>query len=147
MTHSTEKGKSVKLIVGDKKYPLQEAIQGATLRNLYTLKLQTKGEGHPGIGIKSLRDAFQRMQDNAPKDGAAADPLDFLEDAENLLALQAMVWLCKRHAGESVTVAEANDFPLSKIGFEAEEEVAAEDPTVARTDTVPGDEPAAPANS
>lgn len=136
----------MKLIVGDKKYPLQEAIQGATLRNLYTLKMQTKSHDHPGIGIKSLRDAFQRMQDSAPKDGSAADPLDFLEDAENLLALQAMVWLCKRHAGEAVTVADANDFPLSKIGFEAEEETAQEDPTVARTDTAPGDVPAAAAS-
>lgn len=137
----------MKLIVGDNKYPLQEAIQGATLRNLYTLKLQTKGEGHAGIGIKSLRDAFQRMQDTAPKDGTPGDPLEFLEDEENLLALQAMVWLCKRHAGESVTVAEANDFPLSKIGFEADAaEAAAEDPTVARTDTVPGGEPAAAAS-
>jgi hypothetical protein len=134
----------MKLIVGDQKYPLQEAIQGATLRNLYTLKMQTKTEGQAGIGIKSLRDAFQRMQDQAPKDGQAADPLDFLEEADNLLALQAMVWLCKVHAGEFVTVAEANNFPLSQIGFEAdpEEEVPAEDPTAARTDTAPGGEPA-----
>lgn len=134
----------MKLIVGDNKYPLKEAIQGATLRNLYTLKLQTKGDGHPGIGIKSLRDAFKRMQDRAPKDGTKADPLEFLEDEENLLALQAMVWLCKRHAGEFVTVEEANQFPLSRIGFEAEaEEPKPEDPTVARTDTAPGAEPAA----
>jgi hypothetical protein len=127
----------MKLIVAGTKYPLQEAIQGATLRNLYVLKVQT------GIGIKSLRDAFKRMQDSAPKDGTAADPLDFLEEEDNLLALQAMVWLCKRHAGESVTVSEANDFPLSQIGFEAEtEEVGAEDPTTARTDTAPGAEPA-----
>ena len=138
----------MKLIVGDKKYPLQEAIQGATLQNLYTLKLQTKGPGTPGIGIKSLRDAFQRMQDSAPKDGTPADPLDFLEDAENLLALQAMVWLCKRHAGENVTVAQANDFPLSRIGFETDEEPAAdaEDPTAARTATGPGGEAEAAAS-
>lgn len=126
----------MKLIVAGIKYPLQEAIQGATLRNLYVLKVQT------GIGIKSLRDAFKRMQDQAPKDGAEHDPLDFLEDEDNLLALQAMVWLCKRHAGEAVTVSEANDFPLSAIGFETEtaEEVKAEDPTQARTATDPGGE-------
>lgn len=128
----------MKLIVGDKKYPLKEAIQGATLRNLYVLKVQT------GIGIKSLRDAFKRMEAQAPKDGTPADPLDFLEDEENLLALQAMVWLCKRHAGESVTVSEANDFPLSGIGFETEAaEAEPEDPTEARTDTAPGVGPAA----
>ncbi len=126
----------MKLIVDGTKYPLQEAIQGATLRNLYILKVQT------GIGIKSLRDAFKRMQDSAPKSGETADPLDFLESEENLLALQAMVWLCKRHAGEQVTVSEANDFPLSRIGFEADEETPTEDPTEARTASVPGDAPA-----
>ena len=57
-----------------------------------------------------------------------------------------MVWLCKRHAGESVTVSEANDFPLSQIGFEQDETAAEpEDPTQARTDTDPGDG-AAPAS-
>lgn len=126
----------MKLIVAGKTYPLQEAIQGATLRNLYALKIQT------GLGMKSLRDTFKRMEASAPKDGTTGDPLDFLEDADNLLALQAMVWLCKRHAGEAVTVAEANDFPLSQIGFERdveEEEAAPEpDPTPARTDSVPG---------
>lgn len=126
----------MKLIVAGKTYPLQEAIQGATLRNLYALKIQT------GLGMKSLRDTFKRMEASAPKDGSQGDPLDFLEDADNLLALQAMVWLCKRHAGEPVTVAEANDFPLSQIGFEreAEEEepTPAPDPTTARTDSVPG---------
>lgn len=122
----------MKLIVAGKKYPLQEAIQGATLRNLYVLKVQT------GIGIKSLRDTFKKMQATAPANGAEVDPLDFLEEAENLLALQAMVWLCKRHAGESVTVAEANDFPMSQIGFEAEtEDPAAADPTKLPTDTAP----------
>lgn len=131
----------MKLIVAGKKYPLQEAIQGATLRNLYVLKMQS------GVGIKSLRDAFKRMESaQTPKDGTPADPLDFLESEDNLLALQAMVWLCKRHAGENVTVAEANDFPLSQIGFEAEQEETggtAEDPTQARTDTDPGAVPPA----
>jgi hypothetical protein len=126
----------MKLIVDGRKYPLQEAIQGATLRNLYSLKLQT------GLGIKSLRDTFQKMKDSAPKDGTPGDPLDFLEDTDNLLALQAMVWLCKRHAGEHVTVDEANDFPLNAIGFEQDVEPEAEattpDPTPARTDSAPG---------
>lgn len=125
----------MKLIVAGTKYPLQEAIQNATLRNLYVLKVQA------GVGMKSLRDAFKRMESSAPKDGTEADPLDFLESEENLLALQAMVWLCKRHAGEHVTVAEANEVPLSAIGFEAEEEdntETAADPTQARTDTAPG---------
>ncbi|MEE2568606.1 hypothetical protein V1638_04240 [Pseudarthrobacter sp. J64] len=127
----------MKLIVCGTKYPLKEAIQGATLRNLYVLKMQT------GIGIKSLRDTFKRMEASAPKPGEESDPLDFLESEDNLLALQAMVWLCKRHAGEQCTVSEANDFPMSQIGFETEEADAVpvkEDPTKARTDSDPGDE-------
>lgn len=125
----------MKLIVSGTKYDLKESIQNATLRNLYVLKMQA------GVGMKSLRDAFKRMEASAPKDGTEADPLDFLESEENLLALQAMVWLCRRHAGEHCTVAEANDVPLSAIGFESGEEDntgAAADPTQARTDTAPG---------
>ncbi|MHA7270397.1 hypothetical protein [Arthrobacter sp. HLT1-20] len=130
----------MKLIVAGVKYPLQEAIQGATLRNLYALKVQT------GLGMKSLRDSFQHMQESAPKPGEVGDPLDVLESEESLLALQAMVWLCKRHAGEFVSVAEANDVPLSQIGFEQEQEApVAQDPTTARTDSDPGDELQVPA--
>lgn len=133
----------MKLIVAGTKYELKDAIQNATLRNLYSLKVQA------GVGMKSLRDAFKRMEESAPKDGTEADPLDFLENEENLLALQAMVWLCKRHAGEHCTVAEANDVPLSAIGFEGGEEDndgTAADPTAARTDTVPGVDLAKAAN-
>lgn len=130
----------MKLIVAGVKYPLQEAVQGATLRDLYSLKIQT------GLGMKSLRDTFKHMQDSEPAPGEVGDPLDILESEENLLALQAMVWLCKRHAGEFVTVAEANDVALSQIGFEREQEApVAQDPTPARTDSDPGDELQVPA--
>ena len=132
----------MKLIVCGTKYPLQEALQGATLRNLYALKMQT------GIGLKTIRDTFKAMEAArklAEREGREADPLDFVEDEQGLMALQAMVWLCKKHAGETsrdggpLTVAEAADFPMSQIGFETEEADAPKpDPTPARTDSVPG---------
>ncbi|WP_115790041.1 hypothetical protein [Arthrobacter silvisoli] len=132
----------MKLIVAGIKYPLQEALQGATLRNLYVLKMQT------GIVLKTIRDTFKGMEaarQQAEKEGREVDPLDFVENEEGLLALQAMVWLCKKHAGESsrdggpLGVGDAADFPMSQIGFETEDaEAPKPDPTEARTDSDPG---------
>lgn len=118
----------MKLIVGDKKYPLEESLQKASLNDLYVLKVRS------GMGIKSLKDNLERMQ-------TYEDPLDFLDDADNIMALQAMIWLCRRRSGENLTIEEANACPLNEIGFEADEEPAAvTDPTQARTASVPGAE-------
>lgn len=117
----------MKLIVGDKKYELEESLQKASLNDLYVLKVRS------GMGIKSLKDNLERMQ-------TYADPLEFLDEADNIMALQAMIWLCRRHSGENLSIEEANSCPINEIGFETDEEPAgpAADPTLARTDSVPG---------
>lgn len=122
----------MKLIVGDKKYELEDSLQKASLNDLYVLKVRS------GMGIKSLKDNLERMQ-------SYADPLEFLDEADNIMALQAMIWLCRRHSGENLTIEEANSCPINEIGFENDDEVpAAADPTVARTDSDPGEEVPAP---
>lgn len=118
----------MKLIVGDKKYELEDSLQKASLNDLYVLKVRS------GMGIKSLKKNLEAMQ-------SYEDPLDFLDDAENIMALQAMIWLCRRHAGENLSIEEANSCPINEVGFEADvEEPAPVDPTVARTDSDPGAE-------
>lgn len=116
----------MKLVVGDKKYELEESLQKASLNDLYVLKVRS------GMGIKSLKTNLEKMQ-------SYEDPLEFLDDADNIMALQAMIWLCRRHSGENLSIEEANACPINEIGFEADEEVPAPaDPTVARTDSDPG---------
>ncbi|ASN38997.1 hypothetical protein CGQ24_08200 [Arthrobacter sp. 7749] len=99
----------MKIIINGKKYPLAESLQRATLNDLYALKLQT------GMGMKTLRETLQRMKDYE-------DQSDFLEEAENMNAFRGMIWLCRRAAGEFLTVEEANNDPLAEIGFESDPE-------------------------
>ncbi|WP_411732188.1 hypothetical protein [Paeniglutamicibacter sp.] len=119
----------MKIVINGKKYPLAESLQRATLNDLYALKLQT------GMGMKSLRETLQRMKDYE-------DQADFLEEAENMQAFRGMIWLCRRAAGEFLTVEEANNDPLVEIGFENDEEapVAETDPK-AQAGSAPDVEP------
>nr|QOL00385.1 hypothetical protein [uncultured organism] len=123
----------MKLILAGKEYDINESMTKATLFDLYELKMKT------GIGMKSLSDALERM-------GKLADPKDFLDDETILLALCALVWLCRRHAGESLTIEEANKVALADVQFKVDaadlpDEVEA-DPTPALTGSVQGDDDA-----
>ncbi|WP_104116969.1 hypothetical protein [Arthrobacter sp. B1805] len=125
----------MKLIISGKKYELDESMQKASLNDLYVLKVRS------GMGIKSLKDNLIKMQ-------TYEDPLDFLDEADNLMALQAMIWLCRRFAGENLTIEQANSCPLNEIGFESDEPEpeaeAAPDPKVTPPDSDPAGEPPAP---
>lgn len=101
----------MKLVINGKKYDLEESIQKVTLQNLYVLKVSH------GVGMKSIMETFQRFEDEK-------DPLGFLDDADAMLGFQAMIWLVRRHAGEQLTLEEANDIPLDQLLFEDDEEPA-----------------------
>lgn len=125
----------MKLLLAGKEYDITDALQKSTLADLYDLKVQT------GIGMKTLSDSLQRMS-------ALADPQDFLDDEEILRALTSLIWLCRRRAGEKLTVAEANAVALSDIQFKvdpADTPDEAADPTTAQTDSDLGENVAAEA--
>jgi hypothetical protein len=119
----------VKLILSGREYELEDALQRSTLADLYQLKLKT------GIGMKTLKASLEAM-------GEFDNPEDFLDDERVLLAFNALIWLCRRRAGEKLTLEEANDVPISEVAFETDEpDVTPDepaDPTPARTDSVPG---------
>ncbi|MGP9031555.1 hypothetical protein ACT17S_00570 [Glutamicibacter mysorens] len=119
----------MKLIIGDKKYPLKEGIAKASLGDLYVLKIKS------GMGIKTIMQTFNGLK-------GAETHLDFLEDENGIQALRAMIFLCRRAAGEHVDFDEATDMPLSSIGFETEEEDTAKaDPKETPKDSAPDAEP------
>lgn len=118
----------MKLIIGDKKYPLKEGIAKASLGDLYVLKIKS------GMGIKTIMHTFNGLK-------GAETHLDFLEDENGIQALRAMIFLCRRAAGEHVDFDEATDVPISSIGFETEEEDTAKaDPKETPTASAPDDE-------
>lgn len=111
----------MKLILAGSEYDINESMTKATLYDLYELKTKT------GIGMKSLSDALERM-------GKLADPQQFLDDETILLALCALVWLCRRHAGESLSIEEANRVALADVQFKVD---AADMPDEAADPTAP----------
>ena len=94
----------MKLVLAGVEYSVNESLQKATLADLYELKVTT------GIGMKTLRTSLVSMS-------TLTDPEDFLEDEAILLALNALIWLCRRRAGESVSLSAANDVALEDIKF------------------------------
>ncbi|QDY64878.1 hypothetical protein FQA45_00315 [Glutamicibacter halophytocola] len=122
----------MKLVVGDNKYPLKEGIAKASLGDLYVLKIKS------GMGIKTLMHTFNNLK-------GAESHLDFLEDENGIQALRAMIFLCRRAAGENIDFEEATNMPLSSIGFETEEQDTPEaDPKETPTASAPDDEPHTP---
>lgn len=116
------------LVIGDRKYDMHETLSKPSLNDLYYLKVKTRSEEFPaGVSLASLGREMERMSAVVDEHG----PNGLLDDAEMLLALRALVFLCRKHAGENVTLDSANDFPLSEFSFEAEESdavVVGEDP-------------------
>ena len=99
----------MRLVLSGREYPIEDALQKATLDDLYRLKVDM------GVGMPMLIAAFDAM-------GAASDPAAVLDNADVLGALTAIVWLCRRRAGEKLTVAEAGDVPLAELRLVLDDE-------------------------
>lgn len=106
----------MQLIIEGRRYDLIESLSKPTLNDLYYLKVKTKSEEYPaGVSLKSMVPVMLRMAE------ISDDPAAILDDPELLLNLRALVFLCRRHAGERLSFDEANDFPISEFSFESED--------------------------
>lgn len=119
-----------KISGNDTVYDAQAGVEKATLHQLYELKVKH------GIGVKTLA----RMVQNMSK---FEDPTDVLDDKDGFRALMIVIWLARRHAGEStLSLEQATDFPISDLEMVEEEVPEAEaDPKA----TTPASEAAASA--
>jgi hypothetical protein len=117
----------VKLLVNGKQYDVEAGMAQADLYSLYELKARY------GIGMKSLLEAGTSME--------GLDPMDLLEDEKLFQAFLAMIWLARRHAGEKLTLEEANAIPLHELQFLPEEGEELADPHQAPADSARGDAP------
>ena len=103
------------LTVDGVSYDLERAIQHAAIRDLVDLKRATQVGGVGGISIKSIVAALDAMQ-------AFTDPMDMFDSVETLETFAALVFLCKRKAGETVTFDEAAGTSLASVGLEVEDD-------------------------
>ncbi|GAA1787871.1 hypothetical protein [Agromyces lapidis] len=107
------------LTVDGVSYDLERAIQHAAIRDLVDLKRATQVGGVGGISIKSIVTALEAMQE-------FDSPMDMFDSVETLETFAALVFLCKRRAGEPVTFDEACSVSLASVGLEVEDGEAVE---------------------
>lgn len=92
-------------------YDVQETLENTSLNDLYYLKVKTKNEEFPkGVSMKTLGESLERF--------AELNEEEILEDAEALMTLRCLIFLCRRHGGEKVTLDGANTFPLQDFAFD-----------------------------
>ena len=101
--------------VGDSTYSLQESVNGATLGDLYALKVQTRRDGSPGVSVKTISETFQRVGAASAVEGF--NPLELLDDDVFIQNMVGVVFLARRKAGEPVTFDEAGQVAFNDIRF------------------------------
>lgn len=115
--------------IGEAEYDLTEVLNESSLTFIRRMNRQC------GIGPKTLG---QRLIAIA----ALADPTDMSEDADLMDAFCALVWAARTHAGENLTLEQANDVRLSEVAFISDDEPEDDepDPTTAPTGSDRGDD-------
>lgn len=124
----------MKLRIGEQDYDYQRALQKVGISHLLDLKVSGGiGKRTVNAGLDALSEALVQVEGESDK--------DFLDRAlladENpviLRGLVGLVFICKRHAGETVTFEEAGEFGLQDLRFVLEDSdipASVTDPTVA----------------
>ena len=93
----------------DTVYDAEAGVEKASLGLLYELKVKT------GIGVKQLARMVQSLN-------KYSDPMDILDDKDGFRALMIVIWLARRHAGEKLSIEQANDVPIMDLMLIGEEE-------------------------
>jgi hypothetical protein len=125
----------MKLRIGDQEYDYQRAMQTVGLAHL--LELQEKsGVGRRTIveGLAALEDAVTRREGESDEEylerGLSAD-----NDPKILRALPGLIFVCKRHAGEKISVEDAGSIGWDGFQFVIEDsDLKPVDPTTASGD-------------
>jgi len=106
--------------VGGTVYSLQESVNGATLGDLYALKVQTRRDGSPGVSVKTIADTFTRIGAESAVDGF--NSIDLLDDDVFIQNMVGVVFLARRKAGEQVTFDDAGRVAFNDIEFISDDE-------------------------
>lgn len=108
-----------KLRVGEEVFGLEESVSGASLGDLYQLKVQTSRDGLPGVSVKTISEALTRAGERASEPNF--DTLDLLDDEVFLQNLVGLVFLARRSAGQQVTFEQAAQVSFQDIELIADD--------------------------
>lgn len=137
----------MKLIIEGREYDLTEAIARPAMGDLVDLKRATKGLEET-VSIRTITDAvvdlgnvFVELGDEATVGDVGEAMLDYFDSVEHLLAFTAMVFLCRRTAGEPCTWDDASRVSPRDVQVRVEVEVDDEDGADPKAPSTPaGDE-------
>jgi len=102
---------SMKFSIHGKVYDAEAGLQKVSLQTLFELKTEHN------LGMKSLAAQAEKFQN-------VTDPMDILEDAASFKVFLVVIWLARKHAGENLTLEEANsDFGIADLQFVIPEDV------------------------
>jgi len=119
------------LVIEGDRFDMQEALGKASIRTLVDLQKSA------GISVNTIVDTLSSL-------GEVEDPRELFNSVERLYVFAALVFLCRRKAGESLSFDDATEVSLAdvRIDFDvADEDAESDDPKVPSTPETPGDEP------
>lgn len=116
-------------------YDLTAAVSAAGLGDLFTLKVKTKALGYP-VTLRSINQLFSRLAEEAKDPNF--DPVSLLDNEDLLLTFQAVLWLSKRKAGESLTFEQAGAISFTEFSLLSDEDEAEDEPD---PKALPGSDP------
>lgn len=125
----------MKLIIEDKPYPIFDAIAGVSLGDIRSLQRETK---QAGVEISIARVRTYLLTDVLKN----TVPFGHVDSDEKVLCMQALVWLCWRHAGEDRAFDQTLAVPVQKLKVEIEDGDLVKEAPKEPTDSVPGDDTA-----
>ena len=104
----------MKINIDGYEYALFEAVGGAALGDLRTLKREL------GVTVKSIKDMFADMSKTLKKKGASV--LDLLDDDAFIDNMIGLIFLARRKAGEDITIADAEKVSFQNVTLVMEDE-------------------------
>ena len=120
--------------INEESFDITEALGGAAIGDLLTLKLKSKTPDFLGVSVPSIQRCFVAMgakAEAAAEAGGEFKMLDLLGDEEFLYSMLGLIFLARRSAGEVVTwesVGRTKFTDIELIADDDEEAEAEEDP-------------------
>lgn len=115
-------------VIEGKEYDVEQGLSKVTLTTLFELKAK---HGISAPDLQSMANYLQKFNGKKPE--------ELLADKFALRALMVVIWLARKHAGERVTLEEANNFAMDDFFMKpSEEDNDAADPKA----TEPASDPA-----
>ena len=99
--------------VGETVYSLEDSVNGASLGDLYALKVQTRKDGSPGVSVKTISESLTRAGELASTDGFSM--LDLLDDEVFIQNLAGLAFLARRKGGDKITFEEAFEVSFQEL--------------------------------